>query len=1471
MNAAREAGSEEKMRIDDVQKLKQQISKAGVVSFDVFDTLLFRKVDTPETIFDIIGKCFGIYGFRKLRIDCQNEASRRAYALHQYPHADFNEIYEVLSEHTEIPVDWQAVKEFEIQLEKDALVCNPEMWEMYCFAKSQGKRVIAVTDMYLLADTLSEILINAGYTALDHVYCSADEHKAKFNKELFPYVKEQENVPFEAILHIGDSQNADVDIPQEFGICTFHYQRQYPLENLKAPSSGLDMGLTKILYNPEKSFWYNLGIQAGGPLYMGLYQWVKTYCLSANRDVFFLSRDGYNLWQLLNRAGYANAKYLYMSRRSMLMAGITELDSESLRELPPYTFGQTVGEILDYLGLPRKRIKHLKKAGFSYFSDVIRTMDDINKMRSLYALNSDVVLAQCEKERFAAVDYLKVSGFLKREAIVFDCGWNGSSQYLLERFKKAIGYTAHTDFLYFGIRNTEKSRRQLHGLHYDTYAFDFYKNYSLMRAVEEGIAVFEIFFSAPHESVFGYGADGPVLEPGPGKPEQHDLLEGIQAYLDTALPFLEKYAKGIEYSPDVAIGHLQRLAAYPTAEEAVQIGNLANVDGFARQKGVEKKIAFFTEKQFMANPHTEVYWLKGFLKRPDVPDSLKTAIAKREGQVYPLPEEPAYHLEAEASIRNYQRWRCSQQLHKQEPEELTYRPKFSVVIPVYNTLPSQLREAFDSVLAQTYENYELILVDDASTWESVVPVLKEYESNPRVHILYRQRNGHISEATNDAIAVSDGEYIVFMDCDDTIESTALYEFASLLNRNPELDFIYSDEDKLTEDGLIRHMPFFKPDWSPDLFMDVMYTNHLAAYRSSITKEIGGLRSAFNGSQDYDFTLRFMEKSDNARVGHIPKILYHWRERRESVAFAISSKNYASEAGRYAKESAFVRRGLQAHLEYIPEMAQYRTVYDVEEEPLVSIVIPSKDHLSLLRQCLDSIETFTTYRNYEIIVVDNGSSSANQQEIASLLSEKKASYLHDVYEFNFSQMCNLGADCAKGEYLLFLNDDIEVFQPDWLTRLVGQAMQPHTGAVGAKLFYPESTEIQHGGVFNHHDGPRHMFFQQDDSWASYFGLNRLDLDCIAVTGACLLLKRSLFVRLGGFDETLPVAYNDVDLCFRIYEAGYYNVIRNDVCAYHHESASRGIDNLDSKKVFRLSAERQILFLNHPSLYRRDPFLNENLEAYAAILLPKERFDKVSLATLRKKEEEILYLVDYVSVTDTITIFGWSFLPGRTDNYELTVNILLADPNGVLYRVQTQRMMRPDVNRVFGREDLLYSGFESVISRKVLRAELVEYRIGVEIIDHDGRSIIGWSDKESPLTDVTRPLVSYADPDPLMEFCAAPSSGEIKWNIDSVSENAESISLVGWTLPAGNRHYLYNTQVILAGEAGHTVAFPTYDEDRPDVAIAFPEIRFLRYAGFRCDILKQILHQNETYHVILRITNRLDPPQHFDVLTKECIRC
>lgn len=1445
-----------------IEELKRLINNATVISFDVFDTLLFRKVNEPETIFELVGKHFGIHGFRKLRVDEQNEASRRVYAKYQYPHADMNEIYEVLAEHTEIPVDWNEVKAYEIQMEKDALVANKEMLDIFLYAKSLGKRIVITSDMYLLAETLSEILEQKGFCGFDYVYCSADEHKAKFNKELFEQLAKKENVPYEEILHIGDKERDDGEYPKSFGMKTFIYRREVDLDKIKnVVSSDIDKGLYKILFQEERSFWYNLGVEVGGPLYMALFPWLLRKTKESGKKIFFLSRDGYNLYHIFKEYGYENIEYLYTSRRALTLASIVEMNESDIEILPPYTKGQSVGEILDYLCIERGRIQHLNEAGFSDFKQIIATDEDMAAFKKLYVYDKDVFLERCRKEREAALSYFEKIGFTSADSIVFDCGWQGSSQDLIERFKKAVNCNCENFFYYFGIRNTEKSRKQLHGLPYETFLFDFYKNYELQAEINQATVIYELFFSAPHQSVYYYNDGDIIFENGDEDSAKSEILQGILDYIKEGLVFAEKY--NIEYSPEISVGHLQRFIQFPTENEAVTVGNIRNVDGFARKAGEEKYIAYITQDQLEKG--SEIYWLRGLLKRPDISEKLKTACAARCGMQYPE-EISEYHLEDAQSIRNYHRWLRYQENHVKEKESLSYQPKFSIVIPVYNTVTEQLRACIDSVLGQTYDNFELILVDDHSSWDNVVPVLQSYEADHRVRVIYRATNGHISVATNDGIFMSNGDFIVFMDCDDVIDPDALYEIAKKLNENPMLDFIYTDEDKITEDGKIRHMPFFKPDWSPDLFLCMNYTNHLSTYRAEIVKEIGGLRSAYNGSQDYDFMLRFMEKSDNTRVGHIAKILYHWRERKESVAFAMDSKNYAAEAARYAKEDYIRRNKISAHLEYISGISQYRIVYEVLGNPKVSIIIPSKDHPEVLKQCIDSIQRFTFYENYEIIVVDNGSRDENKRNIEQYLAANNARYLYGNYDFNFSYMCNFGARQAQGEYLLFLNDDIEIIQLDWIERMLGHAQQKHTGAVGAKLFYPYTTTIQHTGVLNLPSGPEHSFLALDDEMLHYFGWNRVDSNYIAVTGACLMVQKEKYNQINGFDEDLPVAYNDVKLCVALHKCGYYNVIRNDVVAYHHESLSRGNDHVDDKKLIRLSREMVALYSEFPDLKERDPYFNPNLKKWSLGLEMRVYFDELRSCDLVDIQEGGNANIDFINVTDRIQILGWSFLG---DQEEKARYLVFRDPYGKMYMATALSVYRPDVAECFGDGvRYQYAGFECILRKLDLRIDLMSYNVGVLTIDKENRKYIRWCRK----TDIIRnqkPRLVIKNSKQLSSFEKQEGSTNVQWYIDENSYNECYHKIRGYAYCRGDHHYQYTKSIILYDNQRMAYEFEVYEEERIDVAYTFPNEHFLYYTGFICYIFDGVLEQGRDYDVIIRLRNQFDKEDIRDVVTGEKI--
>ena len=521
-------------------------------------------------------------------------------------------------------------------------------------------------------------------------------------------------------------------------------------------------------------------------------------------------------------------------------------------------------------------------------------------------------------------------------------------------------------------------------------------------------------------------------------------------------------------------------------------------------------------------------------------------------------------------------------------------PRFAVVVPVYNTPPALLNALVASVEAQWYPHWQLVLADDASPSEATRSALAQLQ-HPGIKVIRLDRNQGISGATNAAINAidTDFDFVVFVDHDDEITVDCLYELARCIERD-QPDFIYSDEDKITAEGDYGD-PHFKPDWSPDTMMSTMFTCHVSCIRRSVLAKVGGLRSQFDGCQDWDFVLRVSEQT--ARISHIPRVLYHWRVIPGSTAADIAAKSYILDASRAVREDALRRRGLEGRVEAVTQVPGYfRVVYALRGEPLVSIIIPTRDNAPILRRCIDSIErlTPTTRCRYEIIVMDNGSleptSVAYLEELKS--HERLRVVRHDA-PFNFSELNNLGVRSASGDLLLFLNDDTEILQADWLERLGGLAQLDHVGSVGAKLLFPSGSEIQHAGVLNLANGPVHAFLRQPADMPGYFMRNLLEYDWLAVTGACLMIERRKFEAVGGFCETLPVAYNDIDLCMRLVAGGYYNVVCPAVRLIHHESASRGLDAVDPAKTARLQREMAHLYERNPAYFQRDPFHNPNL--------------------------------------------------------------------------------------------------------------------------------------------------------------------------------------------------------------------------------------------------------------------------------------
>ena len=643
--------------------------------------------------------------------------------------------------------------------------------------------------------------------------------------------------------------------------------------------------------------------------------------------------------------------------------------------------------------------------------------------------------------------------------------------------------------------------------------------------------------------------------------------------------------------------------------------------------------------------------------------------------------------------KRYQDWIKNNEKMTEYPDgsEFEYRPLISVVVPVYNVSERMLRECIMSVTSQTYDNWELCLADDASTMPEVKKCLKKFEGNDKIKIAYRETNGHISKCTNTAIEMANGEYIAFMDCDDVLAANALYEVVKLLNEDKTLDFIYSDEDKLSEDGRHRHQPHFKPDWSPDTMMSLMYTCHLGVYRKKIGDELSWLRTGFEGAQDYDFTLRFTEKTD--KIGHIPKILYHWRERKESTAVNPEAKDYIVEATRKTKEEALKRRGYDAELEWVDNIYQFRVNYKPKGNPKVSVIIPSKDNFEVYKRCIDTLTEKTLYKNYEIITVDNGSSEENRRKYQHYIKEKGQKYIYKPMEFNFSKMCNLGAENSTGELILLLNDDMEIITGEWMERMAGHAQLPYIGAVGAKLLYPDSTLIQHTGVFSFDSGPSHALCRYDDNIIFNFCRNKIEYNYSAVTAACLMVTRKKYFEVGGLDESFAVAYNDVKFCFDLLSKGYYNVVRTDAVLYHHESLSRGSDVLDKAKYERLVMERHKLYQSHPSLEGNDPFYNPNLTMrrgdctvegnveYARADGRKFYVQDMSKFNI-KKDAHIKAEIENQIVTNAhIVIGGWCAVDGSWKN-NISKTTLYLVGNDKAYRYKTERVYREHMNELTG---------------------------------------------------------------------------------------------------------------------------------------------------------------------------------------------
>jgi len=612
---------------------------------------------------------------------------------------------------------------------------------------------------------------------------------------------------------------------------------------------------------------------------------------------------------------------------------------------------------------------------------------------------------------------------------------------------------------------------------------------------------------------------------------------------------------------EAALARRTELLERKQAELAALRDSRAVKAALLASRGVDRLFPLHTRRRTL---------LKSFLRSATrLPTMLWQSRRARNG---PPPEER--YLSECTPPEEYRRWIAKHEpgaadLARQRGHRFGRAPKISVVVPVYNPPAAFLEAMIASVREQTYANWELCLAD-ASTIALVRPILKKAAaSDSRIKVAYLATNEGIVGNSNAAIRLATGEFISLLDHDDTLAPFALHEVAAAINAQPEADFLYSDEDKLDPQGR-RVEPNFKPDWSPETLLSRNYVCHLVTARKSLVESIGGFRQGFDGSQDHDLVLRATEAAKG--IVHIPRVLYHWRMHEQSTAANKGSKSYAFDAGKRAVAEALARRGIDASVHDGAVLGTYHVVYHLRSQPLVSVLIPNKDAPDMLARCIDSLGR-SSYANFEVIVVENGSTRAETHSYyAKLRQQPHVRIVEWTKPFNYASVNNFAAREAKGDLLLFLNNDTEFINEDALEAMVKLAVQPGIGAVGAKLYYADDT-IQHAGIvigMGGVAGHSHLNFPREA--AGYMQRLQFTQNVAAVTAACLLMPRRVFEEVGGFDEGFVLAFNDVDLCLAVLRQGYRVLWTPQAELYHLESKTRGYeDTVEKQARFRREYE------------------------------------------------------------------------------------------------------------------------------------------------------------------------------------------------------------------------------------------------------------------------------------------------------------
>ena len=554
--------------------------------------------------------------------------------------------------------------------------------------------------------------------------------------------------------------------------------------------------------------------------------------------------------------------------------------------------------------------------------------------------------------------------------------------------------------------------------------------------------------------------------------------------------------------------------------------------------------------------------------------------------------------EVEVLDVKYQEWFfqhrvTEEELRQQRQVQFEVQPLISIVIPLYNTKIPFLKAIIDSVINQSYSNWELCIADGSTIDEVDEYIKKYYISDTRVKYDKLDKNLGIAGNTNYALKMATGDFIMLADHDDVLELDALYEMVKLLNEKPELDIIYTDEDLTDKSGENFESPRFKPDFNLNFLRSINYICHIFMVRKTILDKVGGFREKFDGAQDWDLILRCCEQTEH--IGHIPKILYHWRAHEESTAGDPDSKSYAIDAGRAALEEHYQRLGIDAELEYTNIFVMFRSNFKVMGNPKVSIIIPNKDEKTTLEQCVNSIIGKSTYDNYEIIIVENNSEKQETFDYYNELEEKqpKVKVVYYEGEFNYSKINNFGAQYAEGDYYILLNNDTEIITPDWVEKMLGYCQCDNTGIVGTKLLYPDNT-VQHCGVVIGIGGfAGHILTQSRREDTGYFGRLQAVQNISAVTAACLMIKKSTFDQVSGLDEDFKVALNDIDLCLKVRALGQDIILHPGVELYHYESKSRGMEETPEKHERFKNEIKRFRDKWNNELIEGDPFYSPHL--------------------------------------------------------------------------------------------------------------------------------------------------------------------------------------------------------------------------------------------------------------------------------------